>query len=64
MVYWLKHAYNELMLIVQWFSFSMGFKHIVRFMDITNYVYDYAKKPVLGIFEFYWIYCNVPGESA
>lgn len=31
-----EHPYNELMILVKWFSFPAGFKHIVRLSYITN----------------------------
>lgn len=40
--------FNELMLTVKLFSFPVSFKHIVKVMDITNYVYKRAKFPVPG----------------
>lgn len=43
-----EHAYNELTLIVKWFSFPVGLKHIVKLMDIMNYVYNKAKSTVPG----------------
>lgn len=42
------HTYNELTLIVKWFSFPLGFKHIVKLTDITNYIYNEAKLSVPG----------------
>lgn len=50
-----KHAkseciYKELTLVMKLFSFPVSFKHIVKLMDITNYMYIYnkAKSPVPG----------------
>lgn len=41
-----KHTYNELILIVKWFSSPVDFKHIVKITDITNYVYNEEESPV------------------
>lgn len=43
-----EHAYNEFMLKVKWYSFSVCFKHIAKLMYITNFVYNEVKLPVLG----------------
>lgn len=32
-----EHAYYKLTLVVKWFSFPVGFKHIVKLRDIMNY---------------------------
>lgn len=36
-------AYNELTLIVKWFSFPLDFKYIEKLMNITNNIYNEAK---------------------
>lgn len=43
-----QHAYNELMPLLKWFLFPVGFKHIEKLTDLTNYIYDDAKSPVPG----------------
>lgn len=43
-----EHTYNELMLIVKWFSFILGFKHIVKLTYIMNYIHNKANSPVHG----------------
>lgn len=43
------YTYNELMLNVKWFSFPVGFKHIVKQTDITSNVYNEAKLPSMAL---------------
>lgn len=43
-----KAFYNELMLIVNWFSFPSDFKRTMKLTDRTNYENNDANSPVPG----------------